>query len=401
MILEIADDLCHGCQMSEYSHYQDPAWITKYMHMHRYHKPKKNPEYTFFWLDNEKYGEFSNWYQREFVIDDFRYFCVEQYMMAQKAKLFHDSVRYTAIIRANSPRGCKALGKQVTPFDAKVWDAVKYDIVKAGNKAKFEQNPDLMKLLLSTGDSIMAEASPKDEIWGIALDAETAKQMDPEKWPGQNLLGKILMELRAEFRTDQTGSPATELRMIKGDITEQSDVEAIVNAANTSLLGGGGVDGAIHRAAGRQLLEECRKLNGCKTGEAKLTGAYKLPCKYIIHTVGPIWHGGNQDEEKLLADCYRNSLQIAVDQGIRSVAFPSISTGVYSFPKDKAAAIALRAVNQFVEANPGKMHLIEWVLFDDDTLSVYKDALSKLQISKIVGTPMLDSINMMLRDGLV
>ena len=401
VILEIADDLCHGCQMSEYSHYQDPAWITKYMHMHRYHKPKKNPEYTFFWLDNEKYGEFSNWYQREFVIDDFRYFCVEQYMMAQKAKLFHDSVRYTAIIRANSPRGCKALGKQVTPFDAKVWDAVKYDIVKAGNKAKFEQNPDLMKLLLSTGDSIMAEASPKDEIWGIALDAETAKQMDPEKWPGQNLLGKILMELRAEFRTDQTGSPATELRMIKGDITEQSDVEAIVNAANTSLLGGGGVDGAIHRAAGRQLLEECRKLNGCKTGEAKLTGAYKLPCKYIIHTVGPIWHGGNQDEEKLLADCYRNSLQIAVDQGIRSVAFPSISTGVYSFPKDKAAAIALRAVNQFVEANPGKMHLIEWVLFDDDTLSVYKDALSKLQISKIVGTPMLDSINMMLRDGLV
>ena len=104
---------------------------------------------------------------------------------------------------------------------------------------------------------------------------------------------------------------------------------------------------------------------------------------------------------ELLADCYRNSLQIAVDQGIRSVAFPSISTGVYSFPKDKAAGIALRAVNQFVEANPGKMHLIEWVLFDDDTLSVYKDALSKLQISKIVGTPMLDSINMMLRDGLV
>lgn len=251
VILEVADDLCHGCQMSEYSHYQDPAWITKYMHMHRYHEPK------------------------------------------------------------------------------------------------------------------------------------------------------ILMELRAEFRTDQTGSPATELRMIKGDITEQSDVEAIVNAANTSLLGGGGVDGAIHRAAGRQLLEECRRLNGCKTGEAKLTGAYKLPCKYIIHTVGPIWHGGNQDEEKLLADCYRNSLQIAVDQGIRSVAFPSISTGVYSFPKDKAAAIALRAVNQFIEANPGKMDLIKWVLFDDDTLSVYKDALSKLQISKIVGTPMLDSINMMLRDGLV
>lgn len=159
-------------------------------------------------------------------------------------------------------------------------------------------------------------------------------------------------------------------------------MEAIVNAANTSLLGGGGVDGAIHRAAGRQLLEECRKLNGCKTGEAKLTGAYKLPCKYIIHTVGPIWHGGNQDEGKLLAACYRNSLQIAVDQGIRSVAFPSISTGVYRFPKEKLAGIAVKTVNQFVEEKPGKIDLVEWILFDEDTLNIYENALSKLQVSK-------------------
>lgn len=159
-------------------------------------------------------------------------------------------------------------------------------------------------------------------------------------------------------------------------------MEAIVNAANTSLLGGSGADGAIHRAAGRQLLEECRKLNGCKTGEAKLTGAYKLPCKYIIHTVGPIWHGGNQDEGKLLAACYRNSLQIAVDQGIRSVAFPSISTGVYRFPKEKAAGIAVKTVNQFVEANPGKIDLVEWILFDEDTLNIYENALSQLQVSK-------------------
>lgn len=159
-------------------------------------------------------------------------------------------------------------------------------------------------------------------------------------------------------------------------------MEAIVNAANTSLLGGSGADGAIHRAAGRQLLEECRKLNGCKTGEAKLTGAYKLPCKYIIHTVGPIWHGGNQDEGKLLAVCYRNSLQIAVDQGIRSVAFPSISTGVYRFPKEKATGIVVKTVNQFVEANPGKIDLVEWILFDEDTLNIYENALSKLQVSK-------------------
>ena len=191
------------------------------------------------------------------------------------------------------------------------------------------------------------------------------------------------------------------IKTVKGDITKITDVQAIVNAANNSLLGGGGVDGAIHRAAGPELLAECRTLHGCETGEAKITRAYNLPCDYVIHTVGPIWYGGNNDEDKLLASCYYNSMKIAVENGIRTIAFPSISTGVYSFPKDKAAGIALRAVNQFVEANPGKMHLIEWVLFDDDTLSVYKDALSKLQISKIVGTPMLDSINMMLRDGLV
>lgn len=129
-------------------------------------------------------------------------------------------------------------------------------------------------------------------------------------------------------------------------------------------------------------MEECRKLNGCKTGEAKLTGAYKLPCKYIIHTVGPIWHGGNQDEGKLLAACYRNSLQIAVDQGIRSVAFPSISTGVYRFPKEKLAGIAVKTVNQFVEEKPGKIDLVEWILFDEDTLNIYENALSKLQVSK-------------------
>ena len=191
------------------------------------------------------------------------------------------------------------------------------------------------------------------------------------------------------------------LNTIQGDITKITDVEAIVNAANNSLLGGGGVDGAIHRAAGRQLLEECRKLNGCKTGEAKLTGAYKLPCKYIIHTVGPIWRGGNQAEEKLLADCYSNSLQIAVDQGIRSVAFPSISTGVYRFPKEKAAMIALRTVNDFIDANPGKLDLVEWILFDEETLNIYEDVLNQFKISKIVGTPVLDTINMMLRDGLV
>ena len=411
VILEMADDLCHGCLMDEYGHYEDPAWISKYMYMHRYKdpaakKPERKPTYTFFWLDNEKYGEFSNWFVRPFVIDDFKYFCVEQYMMAQKAKLFHDAENYTKILRANTAKGCKWLGKQVTPFDPIVWDKAKYDIVKDGNRAKYEQNPDLKELLLSTGNSIMAEASPKDKIWGIGMDANMAEKTDPSGWQGENLLGKILMELREEFGGGQpiegeANPKPTQVRMIKADITKLSDVEAIVNAANKSLLGGGGVDGAIHRAAGSKLLEECRGLNGCETGEAKITGAYKLPCKYIIHTVGPVWNGGRRNEAKLLADCYRNSLQLAVEKGIRTIAFPSISTGAYSFPVEQAAEIAVNTVNEFVEANPGALDLVEWALFDDKTLQVYSEALDRLTVSKIAAGPGLYEINRMLTDGLL
>ena len=167
----------------------------------------------------------------------------------------------------------------------------------------------------------------------------------------------------------------TIIRTIRGDITKVDIVTAIVNAANNSLLGGGGVDGAIHRAAGRELLAECRTLRGCETGQAKITGAYKLPCEYVIHTVGPIWGGGRYHEAELLAGCYRNSLQLAMDRGIRSIAFPSISTGVYSYPLDQAAAIAVRTVREFVGENPDAFDEILWVLFDERTKAAYDKAL--------------------------
>lgn len=164
----------------------------------------------------------------------------------------------------------------------------------------------------------------------------------------------------------------------KGDITKISKVQAIVNAANESLLGGGGVDGAIHHAAGPGLLEECRKLNGCRMGEAKITSAYNLPCDYIIHTVGPRWHGGYRGEEELLANCYRNSLQLAVQHGIKSIAFPSISTGAFGYPVKEAARVAVQEVNEFLIDNQDSLDEVYWILFDNNTWNIYAEEIERV-----------------------
>ena len=161
--------------------------------------------------------------------------------------------------------------------------------------------------------------------------------------------------------------------VIQGDITQQK-VDTIVNAANETLLGGGGVDGAIHRAAGPELLAECRALRGCATGDAKITKGYRLPAKYVIHTVGPVWGGGARGEDELLASCYRKSLALAVQNGIKSIAFPCISTGVYRFPHERAAQIAVREVRAFLEKDP-TVDRVLFVCFLQQDFEIYQKLL--------------------------
>ena len=173
-----------------------------------------------------------------------------------------------------------------------------------------------------------------------------------------------------------SGSISNRIAVIAGDITQQR-VDAIVNAANTTLLGGGGVDGAIHRAAGPELLAECRTLGGCPTGQAKITRGYRLPAKWVIHTVGPVWHGGNHNEDELLASCYRSCFALMEQHGIKTVAFQCISAGVYGFPMERAAQIAVRETKKFLERNQSVEKVI-LVCFSASALEIYKVALREI-----------------------
>lgn len=170
------------------------------------------------------------------------------------------------------------------------------------------------------------------------------------------------------------------LKAIQGDITTIK-CDAVVNAANTSLLGGGGVDGAIHRAGGKQILEDCRKIiarqGGCKVGEAVITSAGNMPAKFVIHTVGPVWNGGVKDEEQKLANCYQNSLKIALENNCKTIAFPNISTGIYKFPKDRAAKIAIQTVNEFLSKEKNIEEVI-FVCFDGENLNFIKKEIDKI-----------------------
>ena len=202
------------------------------------------------------------------------------------------------------------------------------------------------------------------------------KAFDKVRKPGKNEAvagaGSSCVELADNASTSEKHD--NEIQCYVGDITTLP-LDAIVNAANSSLLGGGGVDGAIHRAAGRELLEECRTLHGCKTGEAKITKGYKLPAKYVIHTVGPIYEGRG-DEPRLLFNCYYNSLNLAAKNGLHSIGFPAISTGVYGYPKDEAASVALSAISKWFAENEDYGMYVLFVCFSDADYKVYEKALA-------------------------
>ena len=294
----------------------------------------------------EEYFFLSNFYPAKIQFDGITYPSAEAAFQAQKTTDAQERAAFATV----SPDEAKKMGRTVALRSD--WDEVRLAIMRQVVYAKFTQNPHLTQWLVWTGNKTLIEGNTWGDIyWGV--DLRTGK--------GENHLGRILMALREEFA--ESGLPCSEIKpesALQGpfagmyvddsDITV-SDCDCIVNAANETLLGGGGVDGAIHFAAGPELLKECQTLGGCRTGDAKITKGYRLQAKYVIHTVGPRYPC--EGHEKLLYDCYRRSMDLAMEYGAHSVAFPAISTGIFSYPKAQASHIAVAAVNEWLTAYPG------------------------------------------------
>lgn len=291
----------------------------------------------------EEYEFLSNFYPAKLMFDGISYDNAESAYQAQKLDNPEERRQFEHLYADE----VKRIGKKLVVRPD--WDEVKLGLMEQILYAKFTQNPHLAQLLVNTGESPLLYGNLRgDTYWGICLATRE----------GENHLGRLLMELRAKYQKEgipdgmayhpvRCFGPIDGIAVTDEDIT-QLDIDCIVNAANYTLLGGGGVDGVIHREAGPELREECRALGGCNTGEAKITNGYRLKAKYIIHTVGPIY---KKDDESLLVDCYWNSLDLARENSIHSIAFPSISTGKFSFPKQKATQMAVETIRKWLDEN--------------------------------------------------
>ena len=306
--------------------------------MRYYETPRKCIDYF-----REEYEFLSNFYPTKVTFDGITYCNSEAAYQAQKCRNAEERLQF---IRLSSDEA-KKLGQKVDVRPD--WNEVKFGLMEQIVYEKFTQNPTLAQDLLDTGDKILKEGNYwKDLYWGV--DLRTGE--------GENHLGKILMQLRENFRNNGIPEVSVPCDSLKGpfdgiwmddrDIT-LSECDCIVNAANETLLGGGGVDGAIHRAAGPQLREECATLGGCKVGEAKITGGYRLKAKYIIHAVGPKYPTENCEQN--LIKCYMEVLNLAKEYGIHSITFPLISTGRFSYPKKEACKIAVETVKTWLKNN--------------------------------------------------
>ena len=304
----------------------------------------------------EEYEFLSNFYPACLEFEGTLYLNSEAAYQAQKCANAADRAQFSRM----SADEAKRLGGKIEVRSD--WEQVKLSVMEAVVYAKFAQNPYLAEYLLATGDMELKEGNTWGDVyWGINL----------RTGEGENHLGQILMALRSRFREEgiPTGvtinrrafGPIGGISVEFGDITE-TDCACIVNAANNTLLGGGGVDGAIHRAAGKELLEACRVFNGCPTGEARITSGYRLKANYVIHAVGPRY--GEKDDKTLLRSAYINSLRLARENGIESIAFPAISTGKFSYPKEAATRIAVEAVRAWQHENAAYPLRIAFVCVD-------------------------------------
>ncbi len=297
-----------------------------------------------FYRVNDAYGCFSNFSPHTVVIDGVEWRTSEHYFQAMK---FLDRKLQAKAMDIVSPMKVALFGRDRTLPLRPDWDEVKDDVMRKVVFQKVIQNKEMFDTLLATKDAELIEHTKNDAYWADGGDGS-----------GRNMLGIILMEVRDKLR-----SAMSKINIVKGDITH-SDMDAIVNAANKSLTGGSGVDGAIHNAAGPKLKEYCAKYKGCKTGEARISSGYQLKAKYVIHAVGPVWYEGEKNEDEKLYNAYRNSMKLAQEVNVKSIAFPNISTGAFRFPFERATSIQRYSLTTALMEN-GQVEKVEIVCFSD------------------------------------